>query len=347
MSAELARRTLPGGLILDDRARHILRYATGATLAMGAAMSLAWPLSYLAPVLCLTFLAAPKPPPSFREGLLFLAVLAGAIAVGLWSIKYLLASQFIFFGGFGLIMLRVFYAQCSGTSPILILWLLIAILVLPMVAVQSPDIAVLVSRSLFVGAAASLLAAWVAYAVFPETRGAPTAAEVAAPLPPARVRLGEALERLAVVYPLFILFHLFEWSGAMLVLIFVALLSIQPGFAENFKGGIAMVLGNTIGGIAAIAGFNALTVVPELSFLLLLCFLGGLFFGRHLTGGSKVAPLFGMAFSTMLLILGSTTSGDGEAGSAAYMRILQIMVAVVYVVVAFGLLRRWRNAGDR
>jgi hypothetical protein len=335
----------PGGLVLDDRARHVLRYATGPTLAMAMAMVVAWPLSYIAPVLCLTFLAPPKPPPSLREGVLFLAVLAGALVAGLWSIKYLLASEFVFFAGFGLILLRVFYAQCSGAPPILILWLLISILVLPMVAVQSPELAVLVSRALFTGAAASLIAAWVAYAVFPETRDAPKPATEVAPLPPARVRLGQALERMVVVYPLFVLFHIFEWSGALLVLIFVALLSIQPGFAENFKGGIAMILGNTMGGLAAIAGFNLLTVVPQLSFLLMLCFFGGLFFGNRLTGGSKLAPLFGMAFSTMLLILGSTTSGEGEAGSAAYMRILQIMIAVVYVVSAFGLVRRWRKAG--
>ena len=308
-------------------------------------MALAWPIAYLAPVLCLSFLGAPKPPPSLREGALFLGILAVALVVGLWAIKYLLGSQLVFFAGFGLILLRVFYAQCSGAPPILILWLLLAILVLPMVAVQSPDIAVLVSRALFVGAAASLIAAWVAYAIFPETRSAPKVAAEDKPLASARERLGQALERMVVVYPLFVLFHLFEWSGALLVLIFVALLSIQPGFAENFKGGIAMILGNTMGGLAAIAGFNALTVVPELSFLLLLCFLGGLLFGSRLTGGSKFAPLFGMAYSTMLLILGSTTTGEGEAGSAAYMRILQIMIAVVYVVTAFGLLRRWRNAG--
>ena len=157
-------------------------------------------------------------------------------------------------------------------------------------------------------------------------------------------RVRQALERMVVVFPLFILFHLFEWSGALLVLIFVALLSIQPGFAENFKGGIAMILGNAIGGLAAIAAFNLLTVVPELVFLLGLCLLGGLFFGNRLLGGGKFAPLFGMAFSTMLLLLGSTTSGEGEAGSAAWSRIFQIMVAVVYVVTAFGILRRWRTA---
>jgi hypothetical protein len=342
MSADHAQRLPSRMLVTDPRARHVLRYAFGATLAMGLAMALAWPISYLVPVLCLPFLASPKPPPSFRESLLFLAALGASLAVALWSIKYLLGSQFVFFTGIGLVLFRVFYAQCSGASPILILWLLLSLLVLPMVAVQSPDLAALVAQSLFVGAAASLFVAWTAHAIIPETREA-AAAPAKPELPPAKIRVQQALERMIVVYPLFILFHLFEWLGAVLILVFVGLLSIQPGFAENFKGGIAMILGNTMGGLAAIVGFNLLTVAPRFEFLLGICLFAGLFFGNRLFGGGKAAPLFGMAFSTFLLILGSTTSGEGEAASAVYSRILQITMAVVYVVTAFGLIRRWRE----
>jgi hypothetical protein len=343
MSAEQVLQPAEGSFTLDPRARHVLRYALGATLAMALAMAGGWPLSYLVPVLCLTLLAAPKAP-TFRQGTMLLVTLALALVGGLWTIKYLLGSQFLFFTGIGLILFRVFYAQCSGAPTIVILWLLIALLVLPMVAIQSPQIAALIAQSLFFSAAASLVVTWVVHGLIPETRDASASAKPAAPRPPRAERVRQALERMVVVFPLFILFHLFEWSGALLVLIFVALLSIQPGFAENFKGGIAMILGNAIGGLAAIAAFNLLTVVPELVFLLGLCLLGGLFFGNRLLGGGKFAPLFGMAFSTMLLLLGSTTSGEGEAGSAAWSRIFQIMVAVVYVVTAFGILRRWRTA---
>jgi hypothetical protein len=129
----------------------------------------------------------------------------------------------------------------------------------------------------------------------------------------------------------------------MITLIFVAMLSIQPGFAQNFKAGVGLILGNVLGGAAAIVGFNLLTVVPTLGYLLLISLFGGLWFGRRLIRGGARAPLFGMGYSTMLLLLGSTTSGEGDAGSAAYSRVLQIMVAVVYVVFAFGFLRRFRG----
>ena len=62
----------------------------------------------------------------------------------------------------------------------------------------------------------------------------------------------------------------------------------------------------------------------------------------------STAPLFGMAFSTLLLVIGSTTtSTSGDATGKVYERIVQMMVAVVYVVTAFGLVERYRRAGRR
>ena len=42
----------------------------------------------------------------------------------------------------------------------------------------------------------------------------------------------------------------------------------------------------------------------------------------------------------MLLIIGSTTSSTSEADNKVIVRVLQMMIAVIYVVVAFGLLER-------
>ena len=346
MSAELVLESRASGALADPRARHVLRYAVGATIAMGIAMGIAWPLSFLVPVLSLSLLASPEPPPTLRKGVMFVATIAVASVIGLWAIKYLIGIPALFFGGFALLLLHVFYAANSGAPPFLMLWLLISLLVLPMIAVISPDIAVLVAWSLISGAASSILVVWIAHGLLPDPRDAAEATGKAdKPLASARERLESALLQGAVVFPVFVLFHLMEWAGALLVLIFVALLSLQPGLAANFKAGSAMILGNVIGGVAAIASYQLLMVVPEFPFLLLLCLLGGLFFGNHLLGGGKKAPLFGMAYSTMLFILGTTTSSDGDATSAVYTRIFQMTVAVTYVVLAFGFMSRLRTAG--
>ena len=65
-------------------------------------------------------------------------------------------------------------------------------------------------------------------------------------------------------------------------------------------------------------------------------------FARQVFSGRKTGALYGMAFSTVLLIIGSVTGSTSDASSKVYSRITGIMIAVIYVVVAFGFLERWQ-----
>jgi hypothetical protein len=145
-----------------------------------------------------------------------------------------------------------------------------------------------------------------------------------------------------VVLPVFVYFYSFQKVESLLILIFVALLSSQPGFASSFKAGGALILGNVIGGLAAIIFYNLLVWVPEFGFFILLTFLAGLVFGARVFSGRPAAKLYGMAYSTLLLVIGSVTaSGTGEASSKVYIRIAQITAAVVWVVAASGVADRY------
>jgi uncharacterized membrane protein YccC len=144
------------------------------------------------------------------------------------------------------------------------------------------------------------------------------------------------------------MFYTFQWTGSLLTLVFIGLLVQQPGFATSWKAGMALILGNLVGGIASILAFEVLTIVPEYGYLLLLVLLVGLVFGTQVFSGKPMAPLYGMAFSTFLLIVCSTTASDsGDASSKTYERVFQLMLAVVYVVGTVGILNRlsqWRRA---
>ena len=137
-----------------------------------------------------------------------------------------------------------------------------------------------------------------------------------------------------MVLPVLVMFFVFNLSDALLVLIFIAILSMNPA-TSNKKTGIGIIVANLGGGLAAIAAFNLMTAVPSLLFLGLLVLLAGLLFGRALFSGRPVAPLYGMAFSTFLLILGNVTSFRGEAGEEVWTRILQLGIVVIYIVIAF------------
>ncbi len=72
----------------DVTSLRVLRYAIGSAAAMALAMGVGWQLSFLTPVLALSFLGTPTPRPTLREGLLFVATIAVACLAGL-----LLASR--------------------------------------------------------------------------------------------------------------------------------------------------------------------------------------------------------------------------------------------------------------
>ena len=320
----------------------ILRYAVGSTLAMAFAMGFAWQLSFLTPVLALSFLATPAPRPTLKAGIVFVTVIAVACMAGLLLSRYLLPYPLVFIPFTGLLLLRLFYAKSGGASPLLITWLMIAILLIPLMAMQSPALAVGVAGGIVFGAAMTVLVVWLAYGIFPDPAGPQNepVAPAPAPAPTKTERLRDSILSTVVVLPVLIMFYSFEFVGSLLVLIFIALLSMQPSFAKNFEAGFALIIGNVVGGLAAIVFYNLLVVVPEFVFLIVLTLLAGLIFGSRVFSGKKTAPLYGMAFSTVLLVIGSTPSSTGDAGAKVYTRIVQIMLAVGYVVVAFGVIER-------
>jgi hypothetical protein len=317
---------------------------------MAIAMGFGWSLSFLTPVLALSFFASPAPRPSLKNGVTFVAVIGAACLVGLVVGERLIVYPFVFVPFLGLVLFRLFFAKSGGAPPLLITWLLIAVLIIPLIVLQSPDLARWLTAGIFTGASMTILVVWLSYGLFPDPPGIfPEGAQgkTAAAPPPTEQRLRDAALSTAVVMPIVLLFYSLEFLNSILIMVFVAILSMQPGFAKNFKAGAALILGNVIGGAAAIVFYNLLVVVPEFFFLIVLTFLAGLLFGARVFSGKPTAPLYGMAFSTVVLVIGSVTSGDGEAGAKVYSRIIQIMIAVAYVVVAFGIVEKLFKPGER
>ncbi|MBW2217373.1 MAG: DUF2955 domain-containing protein, partial [Deltaproteobacteria bacterium] len=330
---------------LDIADLRILRYAVGSTLAMAVAMGLDWPLSFLTPVLTLSFLASPAPRPTLKMGFGFVLTIAIASYVGLLVGRLLLPYPLVYIPFVGLLLFRLYYAKGGSLPPLLILWLLIALLLIPLMMMQSHALANMIAYNLVIGGGATLLVVWISYALLPDRVDEETSVATAAkpPAPLIEDRFRTAVDTTIVVFPVLVFFYFFELAGALLILIMIALLSMQPGFAKDFKGGMALIVGNTIGGIAAIFFYELLVMIPEYVFLIALTLLAGLMFGSRVFSGKPKAALYGMAFSTLLLVIGSTTSSSGEADTKVYTRIIQIMAAVIYVVVAFGLLEHFKK----
>jgi uncharacterized membrane protein YfcA len=232
----------------------------------------------------------------------------------------------------GLILFHIFY---SGTlNPLLKTWLLIASFLIPLLSTTSYQQGAVVSISLVINALAAVILVWLVFTIFPYSYTDISAdSKKSESKLPARTRFNTALINLIIVFPVVIIYYMFQWTGSILILIFIAVLSLNPK-GSSFKAGLMIILANLAGGIGAILAYNLLVVVPDFFFLILITLIISLYFGKRVFSGKPTASLYGTAFSTYLLVLGSVTTSEGDAGEEVWDRIIQIGIAVTYVVLA-------------
>lgn len=335
--------------LIFSSGKPIVRYAVGATLLVAVSMGFDWTLAFLLPVLSMSFIAPGGKPPGLKGGLFFVMVIVVACLFGLALAYCFLSMPPIHILITFLLLFHIFYTQNKIFNPLVKVWLLIAVLLLPNIALQSMLLAKIMAISIVWNAVCAILLIWIIYLVFPASENQTTTSkkEATQKPPDTNKRFKIALTSTLVIMPVYLIFYFATIPNALLILVFIAVLSMQPGFAKDWKVGKGLIVGNTIGGLLAIVGYQILTIVPEYGFLLLLVLLTGLILGPSVFGTSPLAPVFGMAFSTFLLIIGSVTGSDGDgAGGKVWSRVIQIMIAVVYAVSAFGLIAKFRTTDE-
>ncbi|MEH0154910.1 DUF2955 domain-containing protein [Limibacter armeniacum] len=314
----------------------ILRYAVGTTMIVGVALAMDYTLAYLTPVLGITLLAPGTPAPTWKVGFAFVMMLAVTSVFGLLFSRWFLPYPMVFLPLIVLIMLSIFYTQAVPT--VFKLFLLISIVIIPLLSQFSYKLGGIVTFSLIKNGALSIIFVGLVYLIFPEQESELGTAKQSSVEVPSAERFQNALIAVIMITPLLTLFFMFKWAGAMIILIFAIILAMNPA-TTNFKAGGAVILANIAGGIVAIFVYELLTVFPRFIFMLLTTLLVGLFFGKKLHEGKPISSLYGTAFSTFLLILGSVSTSEGEAGSKVWSRVFQISIAVVYVVITSSVLK--------
>jgi hypothetical protein len=158
--------------------------------------------------------------------------------------------------------------------------------------------------------------------------------------------LQNAVDTFIAAFPVVLLFLFFQWSGALLVLIYVVIFAMMPGTVH--KAGIVMILGNLAGGIATIIFFQLIVIVPNLLFFTTL-FLGtALLFAIFIFSDSPFAPFLKTGFSVFVMIIVESTLSTADAGASVWERVFQVMTAITYVIVSFKLIEAFRsNASKR
>ncbi len=316
----------------------VFRYAVGTTIIFAFSAGYDYMLAYITPVLALSFFTPGIPPLSFRAGIGFILSIAFACFLGFMFGWFFIGIPMVFVLLLGLILLHLFYS--ATINPLLKVWLLISLFLIPLLSTSSYQTGAVVGISLVINAIFAVILVWFVFTIFPfsYSDSAMETKKAAVKSTPAQ-RFRMALINLIIVFPVVIMYYMFLWTESILVLIFVAVLSLNPK-GSNFKAGLMLILANLAGGVSAILAYNLLVVVPDFFFLILITLVISLYFGKMVYSGKPTAALYGTAFSTYLLVLGSVTSSEGDAGEKVWERIIQIGIAVTYVVMANWFLQR-------
>lgn len=323
----------------------MLRYVVGSCFILGVTSLLNYDLAYLTSVLALGYMAPGAKPLTFKQGggfVLFLTVITGLTVI---FTELFLYYAMVFMP---LLLLSLMWLYYTDKLPMMVkLFSLVSLIILPFVSIDSGAIGSYVAVRLVFNAFMAIILSQLVFVMFPLCE-----ADIPFEKKKQETEKQSEIERyryavriILILLPVLLLFYMFKLSSSILVLTFIAILTISPALS-NPKVGLVMIVANILGGVFGILAYRLLTIVPNFTFMILITLSIGFFFGSRLFSDSKYAGIYGSGFSTFLLILGSVTSSDAEAGSEVWSRVIQISIAVSYVVLAMSILHRIVSARE-
>ena len=240
-------------------------------------------------------------------------------------------------GTIAVVMFWCFYLIASGKPRLLPMLLLLYLVIIPVVALDSPSGAFFIAIALVQSFVMAIFIVWTVYLFWPAIKLPATNAAVAqsATLPsPATA----ALLSTAVLLPLMLLFLVFSLSYALPVLVSTLLVLSRLTMTSSQQHAMALLAGNLEGGIVGLIIYVLLAVAPSLVTLTLLMMLAGLWFGTRITAGGTRAVMAFIACNTMVIVLSSSLLQGQGTLQLWITRLFYIFAAAAFSVGMMSLL---------
>jgi len=316
-----------------------LRYAVGLTIAAALAFGIAWPLSFLFPILSAVFLALPLPKLTLQQGLRNMRDTLFAFGVGYIFTLFILPFPVIYIPLLALALFHTYYHLNRGGSFWLVLMLLICLLLMPMLAGLSEGLAIGVVSGLVGSSWLTICMLWLSHYIVPDAPGGPVMQKASGYQPGYSAPAAEfALKSTIVALPIAIVFIANNWTSQILVMVFAAIFTLSPNLDKGKEAGMNSIKSTLIGGGIAFFVYWALVVVPEYHFLVLLMFLASLGFGTAINSGLPIAKYLPSAMVAMIILVNSSLAEDADFSENFVLRVLFISMAAIYVVTALKVL---------
>ena len=332
---------------LDKLSQHettVFRFFIGMTFSLIIAFGFDWPLAMITPVFVAKFLGSTKPKMPFKALMgLFYIILAAFILGGIFT-RLLLPYPVVFLLVLTLVIFWLSYWGNSGGNEFVITMLLIGFTLVPMLALLHQAVAEQATIGFIFSCLLALTISMLMHEIVPDKPEAhqhKLDAVVNTPPLTKAVKVHYSLLTTIMITPVMTFFFYFNLTSTVLVLIFIALMAQKPNLVAGVKGSKALLMGNTLGGLVAIAVYNLLVIMPTFTFLSLMFAVISIIFARLIFSGHKLAPLFAMALGTVIILISASTSGDAAASENFYIRIIQIGAACAYVVFTTILAGPW------
>ncbi|MFN1598232.1 DUF2955 domain-containing protein [Vibrio harveyi] len=321
--------------------RRILRFTIGVGLAVFLAAWINWQLAFVAPVFTAKFLV--DKPNLHRETIyeLLLALIA-TMGLGLLLSGGITQYPIVLLIAVGLMMAWGYYLFTDPKWNLFATILLIAVLMLPFMAINNPAISVVLASGLAISGAVSVAIFALVHIYLPEPDS--EFAGYAAPPIGKEQRWHASFRAMLISFPVVCFFFVFQISEALLTMMFVALLSLMITSEKSVKLSAFLIISNGIGGILAILAFSILAIVPSIFFYTAFIALLAVLIGKKIYTVPEKAPIFATAFSTLLVLIGSTLMSSGDIDSNTFIRIFQLVLVGTYMILASLFLetRQWK-----
>ncbi|OHY92339.1 hypothetical protein BI375_20390 [Vibrio rotiferianus] len=321
--------------------RRILRFTIGVGLAVFLAAWINWQLAFVAPVFTAKFLV--DKPNLHRETIyeLLLALIA-TMGLGLLFSGGITQYPIVLLIAVGLMMAWGYYLFTDPKWNLFSTILLIAVLMLPFMAINNPAISLILASGLGISGAVSVAIFALVHIYLPEPDS--EFAGYAAPPIGKEQRWHASFRAMLISFPVVCFFFVFQISEALLTMMFVALLSLMITAEKSVKLSAFLIISNGIGGMLAISAFSILAIVPNIFFYTAFIALFAVLIGKKIYTAPEKAPIFATAFSTLLVLIGSTLMSSGDIDSNTFIRIFQLVLVGTYMILASLFLetRQWK-----
>lgn len=217
--------------------------------------------------------------------------------------------------------------------PVRMLFLSLTLL-FPFLSLTAEPLGGLVLMDMTLNLAIALVATQLAFFIFPET------ATITPPVV-ANNELTEkfnldkiALNGVLVIMPAVLYFYFFRPNTMVITFAHIMMLALDPLIYKSKKS-LVYIVANFFGGLAAVFAYNLLTVTPTFFFYIFLLLAFGVYFVYQMFSDKKTVAIYAMAYRTFFVVMGVIVTSSDTAGDKVLDRLIGILIAIVYVVLAY------------